>query len=207
MTLNGCSSLNFLSGSNYTALKLLQAQFFDSGTGINRELIDSIPYASSIISFGNQTESLIILESKQGNKNQWVSADNVRFLEKNGRIHRTIGLPGDLHSIDRPKLEFEDLVEKENFVYSAYYSFRNPELNNLKVEISSKVIGVDTQEILGKKMTLILLEESMYSPLINWKAKNRFWIDPINFFVWKSRQYISPKLPYIDFEVTKKPAG
>ena len=169
-------------------------------------MVDSIPYASSIISFGNQTESLIILESKQGNRNEWVSADNVRFLEKNGRILRTIGLPSDLYSIDRPKLEFQDLIERENFVYSTYYSFRNPQLNSLKVEITSKVIGTDTQKILGKTMSLILVEESLYSPLINWKAKNKFWIDPNNFFVWKSRQYISPKLPYIDLEVTKKPA-
>jgi hypothetical protein len=98
------------------------------------------------------------------------------------------------------------IIEEGKFSYVAYYSFRNPLLNNLKVEVQSTIVGKEIVEILGLKKELILIEENLYSPVINWSAKNKFWYDPATDFVWKSRQYLSPKLPFVDIEVTKKPS-
>ena len=55
-------------------------------------------------------------------------------------------------------------------------------------------------------MRLILIEESISSELIGWKEKNQFWVDPNDYFVWKSVQNLTPKLPKFMFQVTKKPA-
>ena len=38
-----------------------------------------------------------------------------------------------------------------------------------------------------------------------WKVINRYWIDSEG-YIWKSEQNISPKLPIIRIEVTKKPS-
>ena len=175
-------------------------------SAINKSLIDNIPYASSLISFGNNSKSLIILESAKENKNTWVSSDKIKIIESNGRVLRSIGLPNDLYSIQRPELHFNKIIEEGKLSYVVYYSFRNPVLNSLKVEVQSIKVGKEIVEILGLKKELILIEENLYSPLINWSAQNKFWYDPATDFVWKSRQHISPKLPFIDIEVTKKPA-
>ena len=44
-----------------------------------------------------------------------------------------------------------------------------------------------------------------HNKYLGWKVKNRFWYDS-EAFIWKSEQHLSPKLPLIQIEVTKKPA-
>tara|TARA_B100001769_G_scaffold252652_1_gene227204 strand:+ start:629 stop:1300 length:672 start_codon:yes stop_codon:yes gene_type:complete len=204
--LSGCSQFNYLSPSYSSTYDLLINRFTDKESIINKSLIDNIPYASSLISFGNNNKSLIILESAKENKNTWISSDKIKIIESNGRVLRSIGLPNDLYSIQRPELNFNMIIEEGKFSYIAYYSFRNPLLNSLKVEVQSIKVGKEVVEILGLKKELILIEENLYSPAINWSAKNKFWYDPATDFVWKSRQFLSPKLPFLDIEVTKKPA-
>ncbi len=204
--LPGCALKNYNSPTFSTAFSLISDGFTSQNNEIESNLIDEIPYASLLISFGNNTKSLLILETIKNEKNIWTSSDSINVIELNGRIIRTVGLPNDLYNIDRPKLKFLELLKEEKHSYTSYYSFRNPSLNNLKVDVSSKVLGNETIEILGKKMSLIRIEESLYGELINWRVKNLFWIDPETGFVWQSRQYISPNLPYIDIQVTKKPA-
>lgn len=206
LLISGCNQSNYLSSSYSSTLNILSSQFSDQKSQINRDLIETLPYASSIISFGNNKKSLIILESATSSKNTWISADKIKLFEDNGRIIGSIGLPNDLYSIKSPALDFKMIIEKGHASYISYYSFRNPKLNNLRVEVKSILIGPELVNILGFKKELILIEESLYSPLINWSAKNKFWYDPENEFVWKSRQYLTPKLPFIDVEVTKKPA-
>jgi hypothetical protein len=206
LLISGCNQSNFLSSSYSSAFNILTNQFSQQKDVINRDLIETIPYASSAISLGSNKKSLIILESVTNKKNKWISADKIKLYEEKGRILRSIGLPNDLHSIERPKLDFKMIIDKGYVSYVAYYSFRNPEMNNLRVEVKSTVIGPESIAIFGLKKELILIEERIYSPLIHWSAKNKFWYDPENDYVWKSKQYLTPKLPAIDIEVTKKPA-
>ena len=206
LLISGCNQSNFLSSSYSSAFDILTNKFSEQNEVINRDLIETIPYASSAISLGSNKKSLIILESVTNKKNRWISADKIKLHEEKGRIIRSIGLPNDLHSIERPKLDFKMIIDKGYVSYIAYYSFRNPEMNNLRVEVKSTVIGPESVDIFGFKKELILIEERMYSPLIHWSAKNKFWYDPENDYVWKSKQYLTPKLPAIDIEVTKKPA-
>jgi hypothetical protein len=51
---------------------------------------------------------------------------------------------------------------------------------------------------------LRLVEESIASEIIDWNKENKYWIDEKG-FAWKSIQHISPKLPPVYIEVTKKP--
>jgi hypothetical protein len=51
---------------------------------------------------------------------------------------------------------------------------------------------------------LRLIEETVTSSEIAWSEINQYWVDESN-FVWKSEQNISPRLPTIYYEVTKKP--
>jgi hypothetical protein len=40
---------------------------------------------------------------------------------------------------------------------------------------------------------------------VGWKGINKYWVDE-DFFVWVSEQSLSPRLPYVYLEVTKKPS-
>lgn len=206
INLVSCSSSSYISSSYVSAFDLIKNQFSEDKTIFTRDQINKIPYASAILSFEGASQSLVILESSVENKNQWISSDFIKFTENDGRIIRTIGLPNDLYSIQRPKLDFNFLISKGEFKYIAYYSFRNTALNNLKVEIRSEVVGIEQVSIFGLEKDLILIEEHLYSSSVNWQATNKFWIDPESYYVWKSKQALTPRLPYLSFSVTKKPA-
>jgi hypothetical protein len=176
---------------------------------ITREIVENIPYASALLKIGKGTQGLVILESVENKNYLWVSKDRVYIIIKDGKIERSIGLLNNLTQIISINQTFKDLLTKPNPVteYYSYYSFENPLLIDLKVKISVVNKGVQEVEILGERKKLILIEESISSELIGWEEKNKFWIDPNDFFVWKSIQNISPKLPKFTFQVTKRPAS
>ena len=178
----------------------------DQESIITKDLIDAIPYASSSLKIGNGPKGLIILESKVDNKYIWVSADGVYLVIENGRIIQTAGLVNNLTNL-------EDSFNKENFLdsfseeklYKYYQSYDDPPLNNMELEVTIRKENKELIDILGKEMELQIYSETKVNKYIGWSVKNLYWVDK-DLFIWKSEQYISPKLPKILIEVTKKPS-
>ena len=170
---------------------------------ISRDLVNNIPYASSLIKIGKGPKGLIILESIEENKETWVSADGLYLIIENGRIVETRGFANNLiEYISQSELALTNESSQDTF---SYYSYDKPRLNNLRV--GSKITHRKNQEIkiLEQTKRLTLIEEELNNDYLGWKVTNRFWLDEEN-FVWKSEQYLSPKLPKIIIEVTKKPS-
>jgi hypothetical protein len=65
--------------------------------------------------------------------------------------------------------------------------------------------GKELIDILGKEMELQIYSETKINKHIGWNVKNLYWVDD-DLFTWKSEQYISPKIPKILIEITKKPS-
>jgi len=76
----------------------------------------------------------------------------------------------------------------------------------MKVEVQRKYKGLEKVDLLKGESELHLIEENIKNNFIGWNVTNKYWMDD-NSFVWKSEQYISPKLPKFILEVTKKPAN
>ena len=208
---SSCASIenNNIAPTYTQAFKAIKGAIFGfQDANISREVVDKIPYASGMMKIGKGSKGLVILESTQKGINTWISADNVLIAIDNGKIVRTLGLINNLTSYKTARDGFKDLVlTKEPLLdYFSYYSYDKPLLNNLRVKASIYNRGIDEVEILGVKRSLILFEEEIYSEDINWSRTNKFWVDPNSFYVWKSIQHVSPRLPVFTFEVTKKPA-
>ena len=173
---------------------------------ITPELIKGIPYGSSILKIGKGAPGLIILESLSGTEETWVSSDRIYLVIKKGRIIKSRGFFNNLVSFKAAEIDFKRLVssgESEPFVY--YYSYDEPELINMKVYGERRFIRSEKVQLLGYEKQLNLIEESFSNDYIGWQETNKFWVDD-EMFVWKSKQFISPKLPEFNVEVTKKPA-
>ena len=209
--LSSCASLdtNKIAPSYIAAYSSIKGAIFGyEDVNITRDLVKKIPYASAKLKIGKGSSGLLILESIKGNQTTWVSADNVLILVRDGRIIRTLGLINNLTSYQSVDQSFKDLLSNSDSLlnYYSYYSYDEPLLHNLRVEVSLLIKGTQDVELLGEVRSLVLVEELITSKEINWTKKNKYWVDPDTFFVWKSIQYISPKLPKFVFEVTKKPA-
>ena len=184
----------------YNAIKL---NILGYDNKIDPNLISNIPYASMIVKIGKGPNALMILESVNGDVYTWVSADGVYLVIKQGRIIRTLGLPNNLSSRFDPNLSWNERInlDKESI---SYLSFQNPILNNLKVTSTYKAKDYKDIDLIFGEKELRLIEENIESDTIAWYASNNYWLDANN-FIWKSTQYVSPKLPPIHFEVTKRP--
>jgi len=172
---------------------------------ISAELIENIPYASMIITIGKGPQGLMILESKNYQDNIWVSADKVYLKERNGRIIQTRGLNNNIDELIYT-VDFSDLRNIDTTkTYIYFKSFSNPTLNNLVLEAKFSIKETKLVRLVNQNLYLTLVEEKVSSKVLGWNFVNEYWIDE-NSYVWKSSQKISPKLPRVFIEVTKKPS-
>jgi hypothetical protein len=177
----------------------LKQYFSGSENMIDPEIIRNIPYASMLVRIGKGPTALMILESKSDDDYLWVSADGVYLLINNGKIIQTHGLNNNL----RERLESSQNWD-DNQKFTSYLSFTMPTLNNLKVTSIYKKKGLQEVELMFSSKQLNLIEEEISSEAVGWYRTNKYWVDDSD-FVWKSVQSISPKLPEIYIEVTKRP--
>ena len=175
-----------------------------SNETLTPELINNIPYASGKLSIGRGAEGLVILESKKDLRETWVSADGVYIVTSGGRIVQTIGLENNLSEIFSSYRAL-DYYNYDSLNFFAYYSFSNPKLDNLKVKVSVNNAGYRTLDLFDGKRRLLAIEETIENTKLGWREKNLFFFDDEGSII-KSIQHISPRLPEIYFEVTKKPA-
>lgn len=207
--LNSCTHIDFnrvAPGYSEAVSTLKGAIFGYKNELITKELVNKIPYASSILTIGKGSPGLVILESKDEDKEIWVSSDGIYIVIDKGRIIKTKGLFNNITDlrfidIDVKKLSIEKTTE--NLIY--YYSYDIPQLIDMKVEVQRKYKGLEKVDLLKGESQLHLIEEDIKNNFIGWNITNKYWMDD-NSYVWKSEQYISPKLPKFILEVTKKPA-
>lgn len=206
LTLTACSNFptNNVAGGYMQAYVAINDYLFpmEAKELYSREQIDNIPYASMLLSIGESSPGLIILESVNNNNLTWVSADSVYIVIKQGRIVRVQGLGNNLIGY---KSSTYDFVRDKDLTFKSYYSYDSPELNNLEVVNRLSYKGLSTVDLFMGKKNLYLFEETIVNYYLGWKETNSYWVDKEG-FVWKSIQHVSPKLPSIQYEVTKKPA-
>ena len=176
-------------------------------TEITPELVKNIPYASSLVRVGKGPYGLMILESIKGDLATWVTADGIYFIMNKGKIIKTKGFPSNLSNVLIPS-SFNNVninaLENEG-VLKYYYTYDQTILVDLEIKAEYEIIRKDTLNLLSESKELTLIQEKLTSNLIHWEVLNKYWVDE-NYYVWKSEQYISPKIPVISFEITKKPS-
>ena len=203
--ITSCASIdtNNIAPGYVQALASIKQIILGYEENIKPEVINNIPYASMLVKIGRGPTALMILEKINEDEYTWVSADGVYLVIKNGRIIKTFGLSNNLkEKLTTFKNWNRDSIHTKDFIF--YYSFNQPELNNLKVNSSFYFQEVETVELIFGPKDLKLIEEYVESDEIGWFATNKYWIDRDD-YVWKSVQYVSPRLPAFYIEVTKKP--
>lgn len=200
-----CSSIdtNRIAPGYVAAFTSIKQLITGDQSSIASDLIDQIPYASMLVSIGNGPKALMILERISGDEYTWVSADQIYIVTRKGKIIKTFGLINNLKETLSPFNGWnKGLYEVKDFV--SYNSFTDPVLNNLRVISNYSSESYGEEELMFGVKNLKLVSEDISSEEIGWYRTNKYWLDENN-FVWKSVQNISPILPEIYIEITKKP--
>ena len=202
--LSSCSAFdtNRVAAGYVEAFKSISNLIYGYENNIDPELIRRIPYASSLVKIGKGPYALMILESSENNRHTWVSADGVYLVTYEGRIVKTAGLGNNLTQFTKPKTSWGSLGMLQEYTY--YLSYDEPYLRDLKIEAEIVNEGLTSTKLFDREVKLNLIKEKLRNRYLGWEVENSYWVDD-NGFVWKSKQFISPKLPSFEVEITKKP--
>ena len=172
---------------------------------ISYDIIKEIPYASALVKIGKGPVGLLILQEKNKESLTWVSADGVYLRTMKGRIVRTAGLDNNLIYSSYPDIRMSLSSNASLPLLKYYYTYDFPSLNNLELKAQINYLKTEEINLISGKKELMLFEEKIHSDILGWEVSNLYWVDSNN-FIWKSIQYISPLLPEIQIEITKKPS-
>ncbi len=206
VTVSACSTFDSsrIAPGYIEAFQTIRSIYFeDNRLQISPETIKNIPYASALLKIGKGSQGLIILESLENDEETWVSADGLFIVIKKGRIVQTSGIEHNLTNF-RSNVNI-DLDNTSTQPYYQYYSYDKPFLNDLRIKATLMDKGFQEVVLFDQIRKLTLIEELIKSDYHGWSFVNQYWLDDRGIIV-KSRQKISPKLPFFEIEITKKPA-
>lgn len=168
--------------------------------------VDAIPYASAYLTIGSLPRAFVILAFAEQQQLKWISADRNLFVYEQGRLVKTVGLPSDLRwmsdrSQDPLRSALSIPATGQSWQYSAEWSKDDESGHQLHATLFRRAL--EAQEILGKSVSLLHLEEQVQDLQSGERWSNHFWVDPQAGDVRVSQQQLGPQLPAIEFTLLK----
>lgn len=205
LALSACSSER---SSDWSQLYGVAAQLFGArGAGITLEQAAAIPFASIGVRINDGPEGVLVLAtSNASGERLWTSASRVALLTRAGRIVRSAGLEHNL-SESRVRSGYNGPPPFSGSATSVWEDdFADLNLYSVAVSCTSKVQGPAIVKNFTRDIPTIQVDESCRSDQLDWSFVNSYWISPATGAVWRSIQYVSPKLGPIEIEILR-PVG
>lgn len=166
-----------------------------------------LPYASIAAKIHSNAPSRLILGQGIDDQLFWYSSEKEVLVTEYGRITKTHGLKADLLRLDLRnapvfKTGLHKIEEPLKIQYKMDLNKKN--LQNVKAEA---ILKREKQEIITLydiPYQTYKISEKVNVPEINWSYENTYWVHIENGFVWKSKQYLHPKLDPIEYSVLKQ---
>lgn len=165
-----------------------------------------VPYASIGVRIGDQGERMMVLAANNGNDLLWTSSSKLVLSTNNGRITRAIGFGNDLTGFTAGTGDmFANMpavwAKLRHVTWMA--DFAQQGLYSVEISCVDSPAGNEVIQILGQAIQTLRVDESCEARQIDWRFINHFWVDPETGSVWRSVQYVNPKLDPIMIEVLR----
>jgi hypothetical protein len=140
-------------------------------------------------------DALLVLGNVDGGREAWYGANGVIVFVEHGRIVKTAGLKQNLDNSLPPASDpfvtgLHRLTSPTQYVrvedWTPGYRF------GVQVRAHLVAAGPDTIEILGATHQVVRVEERVEAAEAGFSARNLYWVDPRDGFVWKSEQTVAP---------------
>jgi hypothetical protein len=211
-SLAGCGNSAMSSAAGYFREGILGGP----DLAMSRADVLNIPYASIAVRLGRGPQAFVVLASQTNHIQHWVAADNHLIETQNGRITRTIGFDQDLThtSFLNPDPLQAHLDPTKTYTLDRIIDLTDhtpptgdSPADGLLVHATLTCQGPQTLTIIGVKTNTFLWAEKFTAPDIKWSQTNKYWQDQQTKTIWKSQQYIDPKLPKIETITLRRYVG
>ncbi|MGO4703728.1 YjbF family lipoprotein [Dyella sp. 2RAB6] len=140
-------------------------------------------------------EAVLLLASVQGDLQGWYGQDGQAVFLRHGVLIRTVGLEANLDHVAfdggdpfaaglqhvQAQVEYRRVLD-----WSPGYRYGIAATAQLEPK------GIENVEILGQMHRLRRYDERVRADGAHFDVTNRYWVDPADGFIWKSRQHVAP---------------
>ena len=190
--LSSCGNLPIAYIQNFSSVNNVVFGFEDYE--ITNEIFENYEYSFIKVRFGRGPHSILILAFVNDGVYEWVGQDDVRIFTKNGRVIKTLGLAHNLEITNFRNDLFPNALES----YETLNLF-NPDLYVVTMH-SSFDSRLKKIRRLENKIEALRIEETFLISSIGWKETNYYFKNPASDQVYKTNQYIHPRLPLLKIE-------
>jgi hypothetical protein len=171
---------------------------------VPRSKVAAVPFATLGVRLGSSGQAMFVLESKSGEKLEWVGGTQFAIATRDGRILRTVGFVHNLSGFreDTSASPHDTIPTKRDF----RYDLADMNAYNVFVHCNDQDAGPEQVTIIGETHKVRHVIEDCEAPEIAWSFRNEFWRDAATGAVWRSVQYVHPGLDPVTLE-TLRPAG
>lgn len=179
---------------------------------VDRSKVAELPYASVGVEIEDLPQFLFILANQNATDDLYTLGYQISIVLRNGRIIRTNGFG---RNVLGGRWKGADIIQTAAASPGVVYGDRYMETSERgiatrDVHCSAQAVGDESVTILGSPVATRHVRESCDVEELKWAFENDFWVDPVSGQVWRSIQYIHPKIEPIvieTFRPSSRPTG
>jgi hypothetical protein len=207
LSLFACEDVGSVSGTNTDIGKIGVLLFHDiagigSSSSVPRERAAGIPYASLGVRLGGSDESMFVLATKSGDDLTWLGGKSFAITTRHGRVVRTAGFYYNASGIHPAEGVKQDLTQPS---VDYLYDFAEQSRYGIPVKCTRRNLGPERIVIISVAHDTTHVAEDCSASGTDWTFQNEFWHDSSG-YVWKSRQFVEPRLDPLTLEVLRPAA-
>ncbi|WP_448097770.1 YjbF family lipoprotein [Luteibacter yeojuensis] len=147
---------------------------------------------------GPEGEAILVLAKAEHGQLGWYGTGNDIVFTRDGVVVKTVGLPQNLDGSAFPSADpFKTGLQRLSgpLDYTRRMDWSPGYRYGVVVQAHLEPKALEDVEILGTVRRLRRVDEQLGVPGLGTRMTNRYWVDPADGFIWKSRQYIAPGVP------------
>ncbi|HEV7777959.1 MAG TPA: YjbF family lipoprotein [Luteibacter sp.] len=143
-------------------------------------------------------EAILILARVEQGRLGWYGASHDIVFTRDGLVVKTVGLVQNLDDSAFPEADpFRTGLQRLNapLDYSRRMDWSPGYRYGVVMHAHIEPKGLEDVDILGTVRRLRRFDEELSAQQPRVRLSNRYWVDPADGFIWKSRQYVAPGFP------------
>lgn len=172
-----------------------------SGSGsieLTRAQVDAVAYPQILVTT-TTSEGVMAMTRRRGDLEFWVASGKQVLMMRDGLVVRSVGL-GQGVSLDGTRFNGESPFKRGlQHLPDGYTSSRLIDIYEgyrVGIPVNSRFsrVGIEHIRILDKEYALLRVDEQVDAPVLDFKATNRYWVDPQDGFIIQSEQHLTPRI-------------
>ena len=158
-----------------------------------------MPYASIGFRFGDGAQNMLLLVGQSTDPLLWTARAKYAIVTDHGHVMKTTGFKYNLGGY-----QLQSTLENADASITKRWLADFPDMGRYSVAIvcTTRKAGPETVTILDQNIQTVKVEETCASGTddFSWSFRNTYWSDETTGIVWRSKQYVHPKLDAIEIE-------